>query len=112
MTDLFKCKRSGQTCCAPKSKIMEKQQFQTRNDTSSAYVHYPLPPPPPPPALTPVGIQAYPPSAYPPPLPPSYLAAQAAQMHSHYPPPPPPPPGLQVPQPNYEYPLYVPGLGK
>lgn len=107
MTDLFKCKRSGQTCCAPKSKILEKQQFQTRNDTS--YAHYP--PLPPPPQL---GVQQYPPqSAYPPPPPPqAYMPTQPPQMHHHYPPPPPP---MQVPQqqqPNYDYSIYGPSIGK
>lgn len=33
MTDLFKCKKSGQMCCAPKSKIQEKQGYIFRNDT-------------------------------------------------------------------------------
>ncbi|XP_065360869.1 protein masquerade [Calliphora vicina] len=102
MTDLFKCKRSGQTCCAPKSKILEKQQFQTRNDTS--YAHYP--PPPPPPQL---GVQQYPPqSAYPPPPHQAYMPTQPPQLHHHYPPPPPP---MQVPQqqqPNYDYSMYGP----
>uniref|UniRef100_A0A1A9UG58 Peptidase S1 domain-containing protein n=1 Tax=Glossina austeni TaxID=7395 RepID=A0A1A9UG58_GLOAU len=103
MTDLFKCKRSGQTCCAPKSKILEKQQFQTRNDS---YIHYPLPPPPAPP----LGVQQYPPqSGYPPP-PPPYMPTQPASMHHHYAPPPPMPP-IQMPQqPNYEYSLYGPSL--
>lgn len=102
MTDLFKCKRSGQTCCAPKSKIPEKQ-FQTRNDTTYSIAHYPMAPPP---MLTQVGIQQYPPQAYPPQLPP-YMPPQS----THYPPPPPPPPGIEVPH-VLEYPLYAPALGR
>ncbi|KAH8303655.1 hypothetical protein KR018_009658 [Drosophila ironensis] len=101
MTDLFRCKRSGQICCAPKSKILEKQQFQTRNDTA----YYPAPPPPP------MG----PPQAYPPQAPPySYMNNQPQGM-----PPPPPPhhpnpyqPGPPPPAPNYGdyYPASAPGL--
>lgn len=35
MTDLFKCKKSGTTCCAPKSRIHEVQgMLMHRNDTS------------------------------------------------------------------------------
>ncbi|XP_055373211.1 protein masquerade [Condylostylus longicornis] len=41
MTDLFKCKKSGQTCCAPKTKIQEKQGLLVRNDS----FQYPMPPP-------------------------------------------------------------------
>ncbi|KAH8376389.1 hypothetical protein KR200_002123 [Drosophila serrata] len=102
MTDLFRCKRSGQICCAPKSKILEKQQFQTRNDTA----YYPAPPPPP------IG----PPQAYPPQTPPySYMNNQPQG-------PPPPPPQMTVhhqnpyqpppPAPNYAdyYPISGPGL--
>lgn len=33
MTDLFKCKKSGTTCCAPKSRIQELQGLISRNDT-------------------------------------------------------------------------------
>lgn len=44
MTNLFKCKKSGQMCCAPKSRILEKQGLN-RNDT-----YYPPAPPPPPPS--------------------------------------------------------------
>lgn len=74
MTDLFRCKRSGQICCAPKSKILEKQQFQTRNDTS--YFNYPPPPyapqppqqqPPPPPPYAPSNYMPSPPQGPPPP---------------------------------------------
>ncbi|XP_044313974.1 LOW QUALITY PROTEIN: protein masquerade [Drosophila rhopaloa] len=102
MTDMFRCKRSGQSCCAPKSKILEKQQFQTRNDTA----YYPAPPPPP------IG----PPQAYPPQSPPySYMNNQQPQgpppqMAPHHPNPyqPGPPP----PAPNYGdyYPVSGPGL--
>lgn len=31
MTDMFKCKKSGTTCCAPKSKIQEVQAIQANN---------------------------------------------------------------------------------
>ncbi|XP_039149313.1 protein masquerade isoform X2 [Drosophila simulans] len=100
MTDLFRCKRSGQICCAPKSKILEKQQFQTRNDTA----YYPAPPPPP------IG----PPQAYPPQTPPySYMnnpppQGPPPQMAPHHPNPYQPPP----PAPNYGdyYPVSGPGL--
>ncbi|XP_017127995.1 protein masquerade isoform X1 [Drosophila elegans] len=102
MTDMFRCKRSGQSCCAPKSKILEKQQFQTRNDTA----YYPAPPPPP------IG----PPQAYPPQSPPySYMnnpqqQGPPPQMAAHHPNPyqPGPPP----PAPNYGdyYPVSGPGL--
>lgn len=34
MTDLFKCKKSGTICCAPKSRIHEVQGLMHRNDTS------------------------------------------------------------------------------
>lgn len=37
MTDLFKCKKSGQTCCAPKSRIQEIQGMMSRNDTIPPY---------------------------------------------------------------------------
>lgn len=33
MTELFKCKKSGQLCCAPKSRIQELQGQISRNDT-------------------------------------------------------------------------------
>ncbi|EDV95841.1 protein masquerade [Drosophila grimshawi] len=96
MTDLFRCKRSGQICCAPKSKILEKQQFQTRNDTS--YFNYPaMGPPPPYPAQLPQQQQA-PPPPYPPT---TYMAnqPQGPPQQPHHPahayqpglPPPPPP---------------------
>lgn len=48
MTDLFKCRKTGTQCCAPKSKIQEKldnkqqqtegQQSISRNDTTSSYI--------------------------------------------------------------------------
>ncbi|XP_053952471.1 protein masquerade [Anastrepha ludens] len=105
MTDLFKCKRSGQICCAPKSRILEKQQFQTRNDT--LYTNYPPPPPM-------VGVpQPYPPQPqYPPP---HYMVTQSPQTHHHYPPPPPPPilqqqHQPQPQQPTYDYAHYGPAL--
>lgn len=49
MTDLFKCKKSGHTCCAPKSRIQEIQGLLARNDTHLPYAphygSYGLPPP-------------------------------------------------------------------
>ncbi|XP_036672047.3 protein masquerade [Drosophila suzukii] len=92
MTDMFRCKRSGQICCAPKSKILEKQQFQTRNDTA----YYPAPPPPP------IG----PPQAYPPQSPPySYM--------NNPPPQGPPPPQQMAPhhQNPYQPPPPAPNYG-
>ncbi|XP_002046313.3 protein masquerade [Drosophila virilis] len=100
MTDLFRCKRSGQICCAPKSKILEKQQFQTRNDTS--YFNYP-PMGPPPPPYAPQPPQQPPQSPY---APSGYMSNQ-----------PPPPPHLThgyqpgLPPPSYaDY--YGPGPGQ
>lgn len=84
MTDLFRCKRSGQICCAPKSKILEKQQFQTRNDTS--YFNYPPMGPPPPYAPQQQGGPPQPP--YPPT---SYMSNQLPPAGAQAPPPPPPP---------------------
>lgn len=71
MTDLFKCKKSGQTCCAPKSRIQEVQGMMARNDTM------PTPPQPPP------GYQQYPnhPNQYQPLPPPGSHGVQ-----SQYPP--------------------------
>lgn len=37
MTDVFKCKKSGTTCCAPKSRIHEVQMMH-RNDTYPLFV--------------------------------------------------------------------------
>lgn len=37
MTDVFKCKKSGTTCCAPKSRIHEVQMMH-RNDTYPQFV--------------------------------------------------------------------------
>ncbi|ALC44029.1 mas [Drosophila busckii] len=95
MTDLFKCKRSGQICCAPKSKILEKQQFQTRNDT--AYFNYP--PMGPPPAYAQQPPQQAPPPPYPPTSymsnqPPAAPPAHHALAHPYQ-------PGLPPPPPNY-----------
>lgn len=40
MTDLFKCKKSGTICCAPKSRILEVQgTMMSRNDTIPAFVN-------------------------------------------------------------------------
>jgi Clip-domain serine protease homolog masquerade/Trypsin len=85
MTDLFKCKKSGTQCCAPKTKIQEQLDKHNRNNTypynpnlgpiNPNYPHpqqyyntnYPPPPqnsyPQPPPASN------YPPNNYPPPPP-------------------------------------------
>ncbi|XP_001353036.4 protein masquerade [Drosophila pseudoobscura] len=94
MTDLFRCKRSGQICCAPKSKILERQQFQTRNDTA----YYPVPPPPMgPPQAYPPQPAAMPPYSYmsnqqsqglPPQMPPHH--PNPYQQHQPGPPPPAP----------------------
>lgn len=44
MTDLFKCKKSGTTCCAPKSRIQEIQDKMHRNYTYPPYnPNYPPP---------------------------------------------------------------------
>lgn len=37
MTDIFKCKKSGTICCAPKSRIHEMQMMH-RNDTFPQYI--------------------------------------------------------------------------
>lgn len=43
MTNLFKCKKSGTQCCAPKTRIQELQMY-ARNDTIPAYAtHQPYP---------------------------------------------------------------------
>ncbi|XP_052865731.1 protein masquerade [Anopheles cruzii] len=50
MTDLFKCKKSGTQCCAPKSKILEVQMAASKtkyNDTNGGYPPQALPPSPP-----------------------------------------------------------------
>lgn len=40
MTDIFKCKKSGTTCCAPKSRIHEMQgMMMHRNDTFPVFVN-------------------------------------------------------------------------
>lgn len=43
MTDVFKCKKSGTQCCAPKSRILEMQMI-SRND-SVYHLQSPMPPP-------------------------------------------------------------------
>ncbi|KAI5645902.1 trypsin domain-containing protein [Phthorimaea operculella] len=60
MTDVFKCKKAGTQCCAPKSKIQEVVGIKDKNDTyplatsaATQYTHYttavthttPMPPP-------------------------------------------------------------------
>lgn len=39
MTDLFRCAKSGTTCCAPKSRIHEVQGLMMRNDTFPGFVN-------------------------------------------------------------------------
>lgn len=39
MTDLFKCKKEGTECCAPKSKILEYQGMIQRNDSYPVFVN-------------------------------------------------------------------------
>lgn len=39
MTDLFKCKKGGQTCCAPKSRIHEVQSMMIRNESAPLFVN-------------------------------------------------------------------------
>lgn len=43
MTDLFKCPKKGQVCCASKSKIHEFHGMIHRNDTIPSYVPQPQP---------------------------------------------------------------------
>lgn len=106
MTELFKCKKSGTTCCAPKSKIQEIQDKMHRNHTYPPYnPNYPPPnsyPPPPPNGYPP------PPNGYPPP---PYYNPQ----YPNYPPPPqgyePTVPPAVQPQPSsisYEIPTTTP----
>lgn len=39
MTNLFKCKKEGTECCAPKSKILEYQGLVNRNDSFPVFVN-------------------------------------------------------------------------
>lgn len=39
MTNLFKCKKDGTECCAPKSKILEYQGLVNRNDSFPVFVN-------------------------------------------------------------------------
>lgn len=39
MTELFKCKKSGTICCAPKSRIQEVQGMIVRNDSFPVFVN-------------------------------------------------------------------------
>ncbi|CRK92492.1 CLUMA_CG006034, isoform A [Clunio marinus] len=85
MTELFKCKKSGTQCCAPKTKIQEQLDKHNRNYT------YPYNP-----NLGPVNPNYphpqqyynnnYPPSNYPPPPPPPAINYQQ-QAVNNYPPP-------------------------
>lgn len=90
MTDLFKCKKSGTQCCAPKTKIQEQMDKHNRNHNHT----YPYNP-----NLGPINPnyphpQQYYPNNYPPPMP-------------NYPPPPasnyPPPPANNYPVPPNVY---------
>lgn len=61
MTDLFKCRKTGTQCCAPKTRIQEMigskqqqnegQQAASKNDTTSSYA-----PPSPYPTTTPIHV--------------------------------------------------------
>lgn len=46
MTDLFKCKKSGQSCCTSKAKIQEVQGILLRNDTQIPQQNMQYPPQP------------------------------------------------------------------
>lgn len=46
MTDLFKCKKSGQSCCTSKAKIQEVQGLLSRNDTQIPQQNMQYPPQP------------------------------------------------------------------
>ncbi|XP_059611234.1 protein masquerade [Phlebotomus argentipes] len=48
LTDLFKCKKSGTQCCAPKSRIQEVQNALARNETAAMYNNGQQPAYPPP----------------------------------------------------------------
>lgn len=40
MTDVFKCKKSGTTCCAPKTRILEVQgTMGGRNETIPSFIN-------------------------------------------------------------------------
>lgn len=78
MTDLFKCKKEGTECCAPKSKILEYQGLIQRNDSYPVFVnsqtqqqHLPqyLPNYPPPNAYQPLPPNMYAPASVPVPNP-------------------------------------------
>lgn len=114
MTDMFKCKKSGTQCCAPKTKIQEQLDRHNRNHTypynpalGPINPNYPHPQQyynnyPPPPANYPQPSYPAPAGNYPVP-PPSYPAPPG----NNYPPPPhvydPTPPPQQTPIP-YELP--------
>ncbi|XP_052889416.1 protein masquerade [Anopheles moucheti] len=99
MTDLFKCKKSGTQCCAPKSKIQEVQQAaasKTKYNDTNGYPPQALPPPPqmmpqqPPMMVGPGQPYPMPPAAMPPLQPQSPLAPH---QPSYGPPAPNPYPG-------------------
>lgn len=104
MTDLFKCAKSGTTCCAPKSRIHEVQGMMVRNDTFSVFVNPQNPQQPMPQYMANNNQYS---SSYPvPPLQPvatNYLQ----QPNTNYPVPAPPnsfplPAPMPVPQNNYQ----------
>lgn len=123
MTDLFRCPKSGTTCCAPKSRIHEVQGLMMRNDTFPGFVNpqnqqqipqymannyppnYSVPPQqmPPIPNSYPQPNVNYPlpngPNNYP--LQPNYPPAAANYLPNY----PAPPPASYPPQPHYPQPV-------
>lgn len=79
MTDLFKCKKSGTTCCAPKSRIHEVQgMLMHRNDSFPVFVN---PQQPIPPYNYPPNYQPLPPNSYAP-IPNTYQPIPPHSPHS------------------------------
>lgn len=89
MTEMFKCKKSGTQCCAPKTKIQEQLDKHNRNHTypynpnlgpinpnyphpQQYYNNYPPPPPNNYPPSAPANYPPVPPANYPPPPPNNY----------------------------------------
>lgn len=91
MTDLFKCKKSGTTCCAPKSRIQEIHEKMHRNQTYVPYnpnlntQNYPAPPPPNNYQTPPPYYNNYPNYAPPPPPHPNAVYDQSIQQPSSIP---------------------------
>jgi plasma kallikrein len=99
ITDLFKCKKSGTQCCAPKSRIQEQLDRHNRYNHTYPYnpnlgplnPNYPhpgyytnYPPPPPPPNYHP-NYQPQPPQPPPPNAPNNYLQQQQSPQHVYEP---------------------------